>query len=151
MAKNIFMSTACRVLLLGMVLVLGTLVTGCPQTGDPTSDSSAKTVTITGLSGDGFPDLNKNEIYVHLFSDLESEPSEAVAIASGEIAGGSAGPLALRQWNDSPWTGSGSYYVVLALGDHGEDALLESNNKIAFNTASTTIAYSSGTFEDISD
>jgi hypothetical protein len=137
--------------MLGMVLALGTMVTGCPTDDPDTNSGSAKTVTVTGLGA-----YNNKAILIAL---CESNDDFGDAInyapwgAEGTIKGGSSGPLALgsmdRDESIEPWTGSGSYYVALVIGEW--DAAFMSKNKIAFNTASTIIPYSTGAFEDISE
>jgi hypothetical protein len=149
MTRKIFMSIACRVLMLGMVLALGTMVTGCPQSEDPVLPSSAKTVTVTGLGT-----YNGKEMFIALCEsndDFDDAVNYAPWGAEGTITGGSSGPLALgsmdRDEPIEPWTGSGSYYVALVIGDW--EAAFMSKSEISFDSASTPISYSSGTFDTI--
>jgi hypothetical protein len=161
MAKNGFFKAQKLWALGALVLVLafGTAVTGCD---DPTKDDGpAKTVTVTGLDSQ----YNTKEIYVFLleskgegFSDME-EVKDAVNyapyVATGTITSGSTGPLTL--WdaasdndNPTPWTGSGSFYVALCIlaESSGFEVAFVSQNKIAFNTVSTTVAYSTSAFDE---
>jgi hypothetical protein len=134
--------------------------------GDNESDTNndsggSKTVTLTGLSGD---------ISIHLCPTIDPKnENDSVALSAGssgtsltlydtastlaDMEGkGNMNDEEFMEWledHGTPWTGSGSYYVVISeYKNQNEASISISNEKISFANASTTIAYSTSAFKE---
>jgi hypothetical protein len=123
---------------------------------DTTNSSVSKTVTVTGLTGsDGIA------IYLYSTTDIK-EGSNSVAFSTGypgkslTLYDTSSNIANIKDldfddtvaWltnNGTPWTGAGSYYVLIRSSNSSP---IISKNKVPFTTASTPIAYSTSTFDE---
>jgi hypothetical protein len=123
-------------------LTFGIVIAGCDDGNTDDGGDSAKTITITGLSG------KSGEAVITLSTGLD-DSATLVAAGIGTISGDSAS-FALLKEGYSPWTGSGSYYIVLTLNDNGEKTYVYTNggedpeeDAVAYSisSASTTIPF----------
>ena len=89
--------------ILVIVLVFGMTVVGC---------GAGKKITITGLSGTWHG--NRDSIDVIVMSSFLN--NEVIAYGTGKISGDSA-TVSLKNPDDTPWTGSGSFYLMIDPGD----------------------------------
>jgi hypothetical protein len=101
------------------------------------SGKKAKTLTITGLP----TTLNDTEIQAGLFTSKDIQGSPTI-MGSGTIKDGALQMELYSLIGDGvrvPWNGNGSYYVAFQTFDR---KLYISRNTAAFNSNSTTVAYS---------
>jgi hypothetical protein len=132
-------------------------------TGKPSSGGGQRNITITGLDA-----YNGKPLIVYLSDpNIPSGGNDSLVAGNGEsslpaITNGSCTniPLVTVDFNTDdvfggPFTGSGSYHVYIRIrdpsGDDSYDYKLISKAPISFASTTTTVAYSSSTFDDMSD
>jgi hypothetical protein len=108
MRKKLFMTG-----MLSMVLAFGFVVIGCDNGsggGGGEENTDPKKITITGLSG------QSGTAQVVLLSSINE--TGMVAIGQGTISGSSV-TVSLKKQDNTDWTGTGSYYMQLGIGESG--------------------------------
>jgi hypothetical protein len=100
--------------ILAMVLVFGITVVACDNgSTDDNGSGSAKKITITGLTG------KTGDVIIALSTTFGKGDDGIVAMGQGTICSNSVTVSLVRDAADNPWTGSGSYYMVMYIGDDG--------------------------------
>jgi ABC-type oligopeptide transport system substrate-binding subunit len=123
----------------GIMMAAALLLSGCKEED---KEEAGKKIVITGLTVEG------NVVYVVDSDSKTSADLEAgiIAIGGGELSNGTLEVELLKGTAAGPtgtekWTGTGSYYIVLAGG-------YVSKNKIEIKDTTTTIAYNTTNFEE---
>ncbi|GMO55932.1 MAG: hypothetical protein Ta2A_00990 [Treponemataceae bacterium] len=149
-----------KMLMLGvsaMVLAFGLAAVGCKDNSSPNAE--AKSITITGLSAQ-----NGKEAIVMVTS---GSGYDAFVVAGEDVVANGVLTVALKNENETNWTGSGSYYVDVSFYVDGVNigTYVYTNGKtlsalgitdlwnqivrlpkVAINSRSTTLAF--GLFEE---
>ena len=150
MAKNKFLWGIPAILLVFAIIVIGCNSGGGGGGGTPTPTGVAKTLVVTGYTGGG------TEAAVALINDLEDFDDFDIDNPDPEVFGkkliayseeenavsGTTITLPLYNWNETKWTGSGSYYIIL-MDNVGN--IYFTAAKISFSGATTTVPFSSFT------
>jgi len=95
--------------IIALAAVIGFSMTGCPSDDNGGGDD-AKKITITGITGS----------YDMAMVMLMSEDEGAGAGGMGAISGGSV-TVDLQNEDETAFTGSGSFYVMLMIGSSNDD------------------------------
>jgi hypothetical protein len=121
-----------------IVLIIGMTIVGCDNgSGNDGGINDAKKITITGLAGK----TGGVEIYLSVTSGQGD--SGIVTMGQGTISGNSV-TVSLIDRNLDPWTGSGSYYMVMYINDDGFIYTNGRTMEVQYNitNATSTIAFS---------
>ena len=96
--------------IMAVMLVFGMVLAGCDDgsSGGSEENTDPKKITITGLDG------KSGTVMVYLTTGGDEDGT--VAVGSGTISGSTATVL-LKKRDSTDWTGTGSYYMVLRIGE----------------------------------
>ncbi|MDR0638045.1 MAG: hypothetical protein LBG27_03935 [Spirochaetaceae bacterium] len=96
------------------LLAFTIVISGCGNgnSGGGDDNTGAKSIKISGISSD---DEGKT-VSITLWSMFEEEESEPDLTGSGTVSGSSVTAALLKTDDDSAWTGSGNYYIMLGIG-----------------------------------
>jgi hypothetical protein len=139
--------------ILVMTLVFGMTVVGCDDNaennnGNGGGGGSGNSITITGITG------KTGEATIYVVSNFTNE-SGIVAAGLGNVSGNTV-TFSLVNANEAPWTGSGSYYLMLGFDQddseyyytNGQTITAENNAEFYANlpkynisSAASTIAF----------